>query len=74
MEPHRARINTLIKVRIILSINRKFMMLDLQQIDLKLQNMMQFMNDFAVNFQSNLSQSASSFRPSSGTGGGSSNY
>eukprot|EP00347_Sterkiella_histriomuscorum_P022525 403338163 len=39
---------------------------NIQQIDLKLQNMMQFMNDFAVNFQQNpVSASNQFYRPSS---------
>jgi len=35
------------------------MSLDLQQIDIKLQNMLHFMNDFAVNFQTSLREAAS---------------
>ncbi|CDW78000.1 UNKNOWN [Stylonychia lemnae] len=38
---------------------------NIQQIDMKLQNMMTFMNDFAVNFQTSLRDTSTSFRPSS---------
>ena len=40
-----------------------FYNLDMHLIDIKLQNMMQFMNDFAVNFQTSLRDSSATNRP-----------